>query len=74
MNSELKTFIERCKLDNFRNRDELLKGIKSGEIIFDTRKSDSDFPCHHFIEIYKRREKHLKNLERNILKGFVKTF
>jgi len=62
-NSELKLFIERCERDNFRNRNELLEGIKSGEIIFDTHKSDSDFPCSHFIGIYERREKHLKQFQ-----------
>lgn len=62
-NSELETFIESCERDNFRNRKELLEGIRSGEIIFDIYKSDSNFPCNHFISIYKRREKHLKQFQ-----------
>jgi hypothetical protein len=63
MNSDLERFVETCKLINFRNRDELIEGIKSGEIIFDTHKSDSDFSCSHFIGIYERREKHLRQFQ-----------
>jgi len=63
MNPDLEKFVEWCEKDNFRNRDELLEGIKSGEIIFDTHKSDSQFPCTHFIKIYDRREKHLKQFQ-----------
>jgi hypothetical protein len=63
MNSHLEIFVERCEKDDFCNRDELLEGIKSGEIIFDTHQSDSDSPCSHFIGIYKHREKHLKQFQ-----------
>ena len=63
MYPDLEKFVERCEKDNFRNRDELLEGIKSGEIVFNTHKSDSDFPCSHFIGIYERREKHLKQFQ-----------
>lgn len=63
MNSDLKRFLERCKSSDFRNRDELLGGINSGEIVLDTHKADSDLPCTHFIEIYERREKHLTQFQ-----------
>ncbi len=62
-NSELATFIKKCEQNNFRNREELLTGIKSGEIAFDTHKSDSDFHCSHFNGIYERREKHLRQFQ-----------
>lgn len=59
----MKLFIERCERDNFRNRDELFEGVKSGEIIFEANKSDSDLPCSHFTWIYEGREEHLRQFQ-----------
>ncbi len=63
MNLELERFIERCRRIDFRNRNELLEGIKSGEIILSSLKSNSDLPCRHFLDIYEHREKHLRRFQ-----------
>ncbi|HEV8593519.1 MAG TPA: hypothetical protein VGQ55_15550 [Pyrinomonadaceae bacterium] len=63
MNSELQAFIARCEQFDFRNREELLKGIQSGEIFLVSHQPDSDYPCRHFLGIYQRRAEHLNKFQ-----------
>jgi hypothetical protein len=63
MNKDLEKFLEICEQDDFRNRDELLGGIRTGEIVAASCKLNSNNSCHHFIGIYDHREKHLRQFQ-----------
>lgn len=63
MKSELEQFIKHCEESAFRNRAELLDGIRSGQIGIESHRNASDYPSRHFLDIYQRRAEHLQQFQ-----------
>ena len=61
--SDLEELIKRCEVAKFRKRDELIGGIRSGELNLTDSPSLDAVPVEQLLTIYESRAEHLKQFQ-----------
>jgi hypothetical protein len=68
---ERQAFIRSCSSSNFRNREELIAGLESDQIILDSFHEGSRIPASNLIDIYTRRARRLSKYDTEHSRGIL---